>query len=447
MPQPHPPSAVAVIGVACRLPGADNIEQFWDMVRAGRTAWGPVPEERLNRRLYYHPEKGTLNKTYADLAALVNYRPVDRQLCPLSDSAIRRHDAAHVTLCEVAAAACRHAGFDPGAVPYPNTGVYVGHAAASEAAAELTYATYIAQTAKYLREAIGFDRLGDGLGDEVIHEIIDTVRRPQPRSQGQADPMFGASLAAGLIAKTFALDGPYMSFNAACASSSRAMIQAVRALQLGTVDMAIVGGASYFHSDTLVLFSQSHSLSATGSRPFSAEADGLIVGEGYVAMLLKMLDRAVADGDRILAVVPAVGGSSDGRGKSLWAPRREGQVMAIRRAYGREVTIDQLQYIEAHATSTSLGDVTEVSALAEVLAGQLPPGTKIPIGSAKLNVGHTLEVAGLAGMLKVVLALNHETIPPAIDDRPLNPQIDWDNVPIYAPRQAVPWPRRTDGKP
>jgi len=445
--QPHPQSAVAVVGVACRLPGAANVEAFWDLVRRGATAWGPVPEERLDRRLYYHPKKGTLSRTYSDVAALVSYEPVDRRACPLSEAAIRGHDAAHVTLCEVAAAACRNAGLDPAAMPYANTGVYVGHAAASGAATELTYALYVAQIAKYLRETVGFDQLADGLGEEVIREIIDAVRRGRPRPDPHREPRFGAHLAAGLIAKTFALDGPAMSFNAACASSSRALVQAVRALQLGHVDMAIVGGASYFHSDTLVIFSQSYSLSATGSRPFSAEADGMIVGEGYVAMLLKMLPRAVADGDRILAVVPAVGMSSDGRGKSLWAPRREGQVEAIRRAYGPEVAVDQLQYLEAHATSTALGDVTEIAALTEVLGSQLPPGTKIPAGSAKLNVGHTLESAGLVGMLRAILAMEHETIPPAIDDRPLNPQIDWDNVPVFVPRQEIPWPRRTDGQP
>ncbi|HBO44807.1 MAG TPA: hypothetical protein DD670_12930, partial [Planctomycetaceae bacterium] len=447
MKKTYSDSAVAVIGMGCRLPGAKNLDQFWELVRGGRTACGRVPDERLNRKLYYHPARGTVNRTYSDLAALVSYEPVDRQLCPLSEKAIASHDLAHVTLCEVAAAACRHAGFDPAAVPHPNTGVYVGHAAASGVAAELTYATFIGQTAKFLRETARFEQLGQGLGEEVIREMIDEVRRDCPRRAADGTPYFGASLAAGLIAETFALDGPYMSFNAACASSSRALVQAIRALQLGNVDMAIVGGASCFHSDTLVLFAQSHSLSPTGSHPFSAEADGLVVGEGYVVLLLKMLSRAVADGNRILAVLPSAGLSSDGRGKSLWAPRPEGQIEAVGRAYGGEVAIDQLEYIEAHATSTSLGDVTEISALTKVLDGRLPPGKKIPAGSAKLNVGHTLEVAGLVGVLKTILALEHDLIPPAIDNRPLNPQIDWESVPIYIPRTEVPWPRHADGTP
>jgi acyl transferase domain-containing protein len=219
-------------------------------------------------------------------------------------------------------------------------------------------------------------------------------------------------MAARLIARTFALSGPCMSFNAACASSSRALAQGVRALQHGNVDMAIVGGASYFHSDTLVLFSQSRSLTTRGSHPFSADADGMVLGEGYVVLLLKSLDRAIADKDHVLAVVTGVGLSADGHGKSLWAPRQEGQIKAIQRAYSPEVSITGLQYIEAHGTSTALGDVTEINALTAVLKGQLPPGTKVPIGSAKLNVGHTVEAAGLAGVVKTVLALQHELIPP-----------------------------------
>ncbi len=443
----HSDSAVAVIGMACRLPGAKNIDQFWDLVRSGRTAWGPVPEDRFNRRLYFDPERGKLNKSYSDLAALVDYGPIDRSLCPISDAALASHDLAHVTLCEVAAAACRHAGLDPAALPYDNTGVYVGHASASGVASELTYASFIAQTAKYLREAVGFEQLSAGLGDAVIAEIVETVRRDQGIGEDQPPLYLGASLAARLIADTFALSGPCMSFNAACASSSRALAQGMRALQSGSVDMAIAGGASFFHSDTLVLFAQSHSLSPNGSCPFSDQANGMVVGEGYVVLLLKMLGRAIADGDRLLAVLPSVGSSSDGHGKSLWAPRFEGQVKAIQRAYGPEVSMQQLRYIEAHATSTSLGDVTEVKALTTVLDGQLPPGMKLPVGSAKLNVGHTLESAGLVGVLKTVLALEHQAIPPTLGEGQLNPEVDWDRAPLYVPRQEVAWPQRTDGVP
>ena len=188
--------------------------------------------------------------------------------------------------------------------------------------------------------------------------------------------------------------------------------------------MAIVGGASYCKSDTLVLFSHAQSLSARGSRPFDADADGLILAEGYVAVVVKTVARALADGDKIQAVIRGIGMSTDGRGKSLWAPRKEGQVLAIQRAYEPDIDMARLQYLEAHATSTQIGDATELQALAEALSGRLPPGHKIPLGSAKANVGHTLEAAGLTGLVKTVLAMRHQVVPPAINCQRLNPEID-----------------------
>ena len=204
--------------------------------------------------------------------------------------------------------------------------------------------------------------------------------------------------------------------------------------------MAIAGGASDCKSDSLVLFAAAQSMSATGSRPFDADADGLVIGEGYTAVVMKTLARAVADGDPIYAVVRGLGVSSDGRGKSLWAPRKEGQVEAMRRAYRGGLDMGDLQYVEAHATATQLGDATELSTLGEVLKDHLPPGKKIPVTSVKANIGHTLEAAGLAGVIKVVLCMQHRMFAPAINIRKLNPKIDWEHSPVYIPQQPEPWP-------
>ncbi len=389
-------SPIAVVGMACRLPGAQNLEEYWQLVRSGGVAWGPLPEQRFDRRLYYDPKPGILNKSYSDLAALHDYRAVDRRICPISDAAIASHDLAHVTLCEVAASACHHGGLNPTALPSANTGVYIGHAAASGLAADIMYATYIAETAKYLREAVGFEGLAQGLGDQVIQEMIEGVRR-RSTPLSTKGPFLGASMAARLIAETFALNGPCISLNAACASSSRAVVQAMRALRTGQVDMALVGGASFFHSDTLVLFCQSRSVSSRGSYPFSDDADGLVIGEGYVVILVETLERAVACNHRVLAVLPSVGASSDGRGKSLSAPRLEGQVKAMQRAYGPAVPMSELQYVEAHATSTALGDQTEIKALSTVLDGQLPAGTSCPSAVPNSTSGTPLKPPGWSG--------------------------------------------------
>ena len=188
-------------------------------------------------------------------------------------------------------------------------------------------------------------------------------------------------------------------------------------------------------------------MSETGTAPFDAGADGLICSEGYVALVLKTLDRALADGDPIQAVIRGLGASCDGRGKSLWAPRKEGQVKAMARAYRNGLDMATLQYIEAHATSTNLGDATELNALGEILTAKFPPGKKIPVTSVKANIGHALESAGLSSVIKTILCLKHRTFVPAINIQSLNPKIDWDAAPFYIQRELAPWPAQPDGLP
>ena len=201
-----------------------------------------------------------------------------------------------------------------------------------------------------------------------------------------------------------------------------------------------------FHFDSLILFSLARSLSKKGSFPFTDDADGIVVGEGYVTLILKRLSTALRDGNPVLATLPGVGVSSDGQGKALWAPKREGQVAAIRRAYEAGLDMAAVQYVEAHGTATSLGDKTELQALCEVFADQLPRGAKIPVGSVKRNIGHTLETAGLAGLLKVVLAMQHGVIPPSVHPaKKLNSSIDWDRIPFFVPNRAVSWDRPASG--
>ena len=148
-------------------------------------------------------------------------------------------------------------------------------------------------------------------------------------------------------------------------------------------------------------------MSSTASRPFDADADGLIMSEGYVAVVMKTLERALADGDPIQAVVRGLGVATDGRGKSLWAPRKEGQIKAMQQAYRSGVDMAGLQYLECHATATQLGDATELETLGEVLGPKMPPGKRIAITSVKANIGHSLEAAGVAGLIKTVLCMQH----------------------------------------
>ncbi len=166
--------------------------------------------------------------------------------------------------------------------------------------------------------------------------------------------------------------------------------------------------------------------------------DGLISSEGFVVLILKRLPDAIRDNDCIHAVVTGAGMASDGKGKSLWAPRREGQIASMRRAYQNVDQISQVQYIEAHATSTQVGDATETSALAEFYSPILK-GRRLPIGSVKSNLGHTLECAGLAGLLKTILSMKHQQIPPSINFRKPNRQINWQEIPFDVVSQPIDW--------
>jgi len=437
---------LAIIGMGCRLPGADNLDEFWRLVLEGRCAVREIPPEILDRELYYDPRKGTLNKTYSTLAGLINRRPLDRSICALPEELERSVDVAHVRMCEVAAAALRHAGMDPFALPYRNTGVFIGHAQGSTLSGDCTFSMCLEEAAQFLREIDAFRALPADEQETLLREFLATIRAVLPLPTRDM-PDVATSMIAGTIAKAFGLNGPFLALNSACASSLQAMLLGARALQLGRIDMAIAGGASDCKCDSLVLFAAAQSMSATGTRPFDADADGLICSEGYAAVVMKTLERALADGDRVLAVIRGFGVSADGRGKSLWAPRKEGQIVAMEEAYRAGLDIADLQYLEAHATATQVGDATELNAVAEVLAGRLPPGRKIPITSAKANLGHTLEAAGVAGLIKTVLCLQHRTIPPAANVTNLNPKIDWARAPVYVPLAPEPWPEPLPGKP
>lgn len=431
---------VAIVGMACRLPGADDIEQFWSNLRQGVSSLGPVPAERFDRENYFDPEVGKLNKSYTDIGGVIRYREVDRTVCPLPEETLRHYDKAHLNLCEVASRACIHAGIDPFRFPVRNTGIYIGNTRSGDIGSEMVVASSLPETIRLLRDISPF-RDGDAEAkwcEQMMSDVVFEIRNRAVPRQFDGSPYTGAHNAAVLISQALKTDGPCMALNSACASSLQALCQAVLALQLGHIDMAIAGGASYFHSDTLVLFSYARSLTSRRSCPFDEDADGLVVGEGAVVFLLKRLNQAIADGDKIYSVIRGIGVASDGKGKSLWAPRKEGQIEAMKRAYSSACQPSSVGSIEAHATSTALGDATEMEAIAEFFGDSFGK-RRIPVGSVKGNVGHTLEVAGLTGLLKAVLSIDRRTITPVAGLKTLNSKIPWDRLPFFAPTTELPW--------
>lgn len=429
---------IAIVGAACRLPGGDFVDAFWASVLKGETHLGPVPESRFNRELFYDPTPGVLNKTYADQAGLIEYRSVDRSRYPLPPNAENDFDVSHLEFAQTVVDACRDAGYEPTRYPHKNSGVYSGHTRPGTISQLWSYRLCLPEVVDYLSESPAFvekypdaddrEAFFDGLEKQIAAWIPPIPLGPRP--------VYLSSDVSRLVVETLKINGPNVIFNSACASSLHAIGQAIFALAQGRIDSAIAGGATFFHSDTLLLFANSRSMTTKRSCPFDRDADGMIIGEGNVAFILKRLDDAIRDGDRIRGVFTGVGVASDGKGKSLWAPRKEGQILAVQKAYPNAEALRRVDYVEAHATSTALGDATELEALSAVFAEPLA-GRKIPLGSAKGNVGHTLEVAGATGVLKAMLALENGVAPPVGGLRNLNPKIAWDDVPFFAPTKAT----------
>lgn len=429
---------LAVVGMGCRLPGADGLEQFWQLLIEGRHGIAELPPERLDQRLYYDARRQTPEKSYSRIAGTVPLRPLNRSYCPIPDASLPACDETHLAMCEVACAAVQQAGYGPGQRALPRTGVFIGNCTGSNLEAELIYNSHAAELSELLQLAGARCAVDQQVLQSAAAGFCQDIRSRTP--SWNSSPVRGLTpyAAARLIQETLQLSGPACALDAACASSFYGIHLAAMALHRGRIDAAIVGAFSYRNWWEMVLLSPTQTMSASHSSPFSDDSDGMVPSDGYAAVVLKPLPQAQRDGDHILGVIRSMGISSDGRGKAVWAPRQEGQVMAIRRAYAGGLDPRRLQYIEAHATSTQLGDATEVASLQEALGAYVPP--HIPVGSVKANVGHTLEVAGMAGLLKTLLAMQHGVIPPAIVNRPLNSQIDWQHLPFRVNDQPLPWP-------
>ncbi|MDR1479266.1 MAG: hypothetical protein LBJ00_10020, partial [Planctomycetaceae bacterium] len=441
---------VAVVGLGLLLPGATDKQSLWKLVNTGGSGIVRVPDSQFDRNRVFDSRKGVVGFTYSDLAGLVDYSVIDTGRIAnafpfLSDEEINRLDKAHVAYASTVVDAMESAQIRPMDLADQSAGVYIGHATPSGLDGDYNFGVLAPEIAELLREleSIKQEKIDT---DKLVKELIKSIHQKMPRRTKSNNPELTANAVAKYISRAYHLHGPAMVFNSSCASSLQAFAHAVKAIRRGEIETAIVGGASCFNVNTLVLFSLAHSLSAIGSSPFTEQADGLVVGEGYVTVILKSLPHALRDGNPILALVRGVGISSDGKGKSLWAPRTEGQVESIRRAYTGSKILEGLQYIECHATSTHLGDATELESLTTIFResnlNRFRIPHSLPVGSIKRNIGHTLENSGLAGLAKILLQMEHATIPATVPaDSELNRSVDWDSIPMFPPTAPINWQR------
>ncbi|MBR2504860.1 MAG: acyltransferase domain-containing protein, partial [Elusimicrobiaceae bacterium] len=228
--------------------------------------------------------------------------------------------------------------------------------------------------------------------------------------------------------------------DAACATSLAAVDQAVNGLREGNFDMAIVGGVDQMMSPSAYIkFCKIGALSEKGSCPFDAKADGFVMAEGAGTVILKRLSDAVKDGDKVYAVIRAVGASSDGKGKGITAPNPKGQKIAVEKTFEQlDYTPGEVGLVEAHGTSTRVGDAVELNALYEIFSPYAKPAT-IGLGSVKSQIGHAKATAGIASLIKTSMALYNKVLPPSVNFETPNPTVDWATSPFRVITKAEPW--------
>ncbi|MEH1967623.1 beta-ketoacyl synthase N-terminal-like domain-containing protein [Nostoc sp.] len=396
--------AIAIIGLDCRFPGANNPEAFWQLLRNGKSAIDQIPANRWDSHLFYNPipaQPGKMSTRWGGFIQQVDQ--FDPQFFGISPREAERMDPQQRLLLEVSWQALENAGLASDRLAGSNSGVFIG-----------------ISTNDYAR--FQFDRLSD----------IDVYA-----STGNA-----LSIAANRLSYQFDWHGPSWAVDTACSSSLVAVHQACQSLRLGECDLALAGGVNLILTPQMTIaLSQARFMSGDGRcKTFDADADGYVRGEGCGIVVLKRLTDAIKDGDNILALIRGSAVNQDGHSNGLTAPRGIAQQGVIQQALvNAGVAPAAISYVEAHGTGTALGDPIEVNSLQSVLMSGRYPKQSCAIGSVKTNIGHLESAAGIAGLIKVVLALQHQEIPGTLHLKELNPKITIQDTPFSIPRETQKW--------
>ncbi|MDC0707022.1 type I polyketide synthase [Stigmatella sp. ncwal1] len=400
---------VAIVGMACRFPGGGNDPKaFWDLLREGRDTIVEVPPDRWDLDAYYDPDPDALGKMYTRWGGFlkdVRLDELDARFYGIAPREVASMDPQHRLMLEVTWEALAHAGLVPERLANSLTGVFVGVMLNDYAQLQMKQADPALLDA-YM--ALGND----------------------------------SSFMAGRISYILGAQGPSMAVNTACSSSLVSVHLACQSLRSRECNLAIAGGVNVILApDGHIVSSRLRSQSPNGRcKTFDAAADGYVRGEGCGVVVLKRLSDAIADGDPVLAVIRGGAVNHDGPSGGLTVPSGPAQEAVIRRALASAgVEPSQVSYVEAHGTATPLGDPIEIRALQRVFEEGRPQAQPLTIGSVKTNVGHLEAAAGIAGLIKVVLMLQHREIPPHLHLTKPTPAIPWNQLPIAIPTQLQSW--------
>jgi polyketide-type polyunsaturated fatty acid synthase PfaA len=433
--QPLKNTPIAIIGQAAVFAKAANQTEYWDNILNKINGITEVPPSRWNTDDYYDPDPNAEDKTYCKMGGFIpdiDFDPLEFGLPP---NLLEVTDSSQLLGLVVARDAMEDAGYGTDQdFNRESTGVILGVAGGQKLITDLSARLQYPIWQRVLESS--------GISPEDSEIIINKMKLAYAPWNENAFPGLLGNVIAGRIANRLDLGGMNSVIDAACASSHAAVKAAISELIEGRADMMITGGVDADNSPfTFMCFSKTPAFSPSQKiRPFDQESDGMLIGEGLGMVVLKRLEDAERDQDRIYAIIRGIGSSSDGKFKSIYAPRPSGQSLAIQRAYQEaDFSPDSIGLIEAHGTGTKAGDPAEFSGLKSVFG--TPNGNKqtIAIGSVKSQIGHTKAAAGAAGLIKVALALYHKVLPPTINVSQPSEALGIDETHFYVNTETRPW--------
>jgi acyl transferase domain-containing protein/NAD(P)-dependent dehydrogenase (short-subunit alcohol dehydrogenase family) len=430
---------VAIIGLSSMFADASNVEEFWNNIVSSKDSIIDVPESRWKIEDYYDPNMTTPDKTYCKRGGFIpdiDFNPMEFGLPP---NILEVTDVSQLLALIGARDAFEDAGYGKksskfSAATKEKTGVILGVGGGQKLITPLTSRLQAPIWEKALRSS--------GISDADIPHIVDKMKKAYIGWNENSFPGMLGNVISGRITNRFDLGGINSVVDAACAASLSAIKMAVSELIEGRCDMMLTGGVDTDNSPFMYMsFSKTPAFSRSGNiRPFDDAADGMLIGEGIGMLVLKRLEDAERDGDRIYGLITGVGSSSDGRYKSVYAPRPAGQALAMRRAYEEAgYSPSTVGLIEGHGTGTGAGDPTEFESMQMVFGADNSKKNHIGIGSVKSQIGHTKSAAGAAGMIKAALSLYHKVLPGTINVSKPNHKFNIKDSAFYINAETKPW--------
>lgn len=432
------------------FPKALNAKTFWKNVLNRTDCITEVPKDRWDPSIFYDPDPTVPDKTYSKVGGFVSNFKFDPLQFRIPPNVSKSLEPVQQRILVATQEALEDAQYDKKHSDHSRTAVIFGVGGMGEKSHDANKRVWFHEQVNFLKYSPEFGALPTKTQQAILESFEREYKsRLAPITEDTMPGELG-NIIAGRVANVFDFGGKNLTVDAACASSHAAFDVAIKGLTGHEFDTALTGGACVSMDPTwYVKFSKIGALSVSGkSRPLDDKADGFVMGEGVCVLVLKRLTDAIREHDRIYAVIRAVGSSSDGKGKGITAPNPSRQLLAIRRAMElAKLSPKHIQLIEAHATSTPVGDVAEMSAYAQAFADNGLPAKSIAVGSVKSQIGHLQSAAGTAGILKAALALYHKVLPPTINLETPNSQVPWEKTPFYVNTETEPWPDTPNGEP